>query len=49
MATTGVRRSELCGPQICDIDIDLDLDLVHVVFNYVVRGGQRVRKDTKTH
>ena len=23
--------------------------LVHVAFNYVVRGGQRVRKDTKTH
>jgi hypothetical protein len=22
---------------------------VHVAFNYVVRGGQRVRKDTKTH
>ena len=23
--------------------------LVHVAFNYVVRAGQRVRKDTKTH
>ena len=23
--------------------------LVHVAFNYVVRGGSRVRKDTKTH
>ena len=22
---------------------------MHVAFNYVVRGGQRVRKDTKTH
>jgi integrase len=22
---------------------------VHIAFNYVVRGGQRVRKDTKTH
>jgi hypothetical protein len=22
---------------------------VHVAFNYVVRGGQGVRKDTKTH
>jgi hypothetical protein len=30
-------------------DIDLDRGLVHVAFNYVVRGGQRVRKDTKTH
>jgi integrase len=44
---TGVRRGELCGLQICDID--LDLGTVHVAFNYVVRGGQRVRKDTKTH
>jgi hypothetical protein len=26
-----------------------DRGLVHVAFNYVVRGGQRVRKDTKTH
>jgi hypothetical protein len=23
--------------------------LVHIAFNYVVRGGRRVRKDTKTH
>ena len=44
---TGVRRGELCGLQICDID--LDRRVVHVAFNYVVRGGQRVRKDTKTH
>ena len=44
---TGVRRGELCGLQICDID--LDRGTVHVAFNYVVRGGQRVRKDTKTH
>ena len=44
---TGVRRGELCGLQIRDID--LDRGLVHVAFNYVVRGGQRVRKDTKTH
>ena len=43
----GVRRGELCGLQIRDID--LDRGLVHVAFNYVVRGGQRVRKDTKTH
>ena len=46
-AVTGVRRGELCGLQIRDID--LDRGLVHVAFNYVVRGGQRVRKDTKTH
>jgi integrase len=47
VVVTGVRRGELCGLQICDLD--LDRGLVHVAFNYVVRGGQRVRKDTKTH
>ena len=47
VVVTGVRRGELCGLQICDID--LDRGLVHVAFNYVVRGGQGVRKDTKTH
>ena len=47
VVVTGVRRGELCGLQIRDID--LDHGLVHVAFNYVVRGGQRVRKDTKTH
>ena len=47
VVVTGVRRGELCGLQIHDID--LDRGLVHVAFNYVVRGGQRVRKDTKTH
>ena len=47
VAVTGVRRGELCGLQIRDID--MDGGLVHVAFNYVVRGGQRVRKDTKTH
>ncbi len=47
VVVTGVRRGELCGLQICDID--LDRGLVHVAFNYVARGGQRIRKDTKTH
>ncbi len=47
VVVTGVRRGELCGLQIRDID--LDRGLLHVAFNYVVRGGQRVRKDTKTH
>ena len=47
VVVTGVRRGELCGLQIRDID--LGRGLVHVAFNYVVRGGQRVRKDTKTH
>lgn len=47
VVVTGVRRGELCGLQLRDVD--LDRGLVHVAFNYVVRGGQRVRKDTKTH
>ncbi len=47
VVVTGVRRGELCGLQLRDIN--LDRGLVHVAFNYVVRGGQRVRKDTKTH
>ena len=47
VVVTGVRRGELCGLQVRDIH--LDQGLVHVAFNYVVRGGQRVRKDTKTH
>ena len=47
VVVTGVRRGELCSLQIRDFD--LDRGLVHVAFNYVVRGGQRVRKDTKTH
>jgi integrase len=47
VVVTGVRRGELCGLQIRDID--LDRALLHIAFNYVVRGGQRIRKDTKTH
>jgi integrase len=47
VVVAGVRRGELCGLQIRDID--LDRGLMHVAFNYVVRGGRRVRKDTKTH
>jgi len=47
VVVTGVRRGELCGLQLRDID--LDRGLVHVAFNYVVRGGQHVRKDIKTH
>jgi len=48
-AITGSRRGELCAVQICDLDLDLDRGNLHIGFNYVVRGGQRVRKDTKTH
>jgi integrase len=47
VVVTGVRRGELCGLQVRNID--LDQGLIHVAFNYIVRGGQRVRKDTKTH
>lgn len=46
-AITGARRGELCAVQVCDID--LEHGLLHVAFNYVVRDGQKVRKDTKTH
>ena len=47
VVVTGVRRGELCGLQIHNVD--LDRGLVHVAFNYVVRAGQRILKDTKTH
>jgi DNA-binding transcriptional regulator YhcF (GntR family) len=43
----GSRRGELCAVQVCDLD--LDRGNLHIRFNYVVRGGQRIRKDTKTH
>ena len=46
-AITGARRGELCGLQWADID--LDAGVLHIAFGYVVRGGQHVRKDTKTH
>jgi integrase len=46
-AITGARRGELCAVQVCDLD--LGHELLHVAFNYVVKGGQKVRKDTKTH
>ena len=44
---TGQRRGELCGIQIRDVD--LDQGLIHVAFNYVVKGGKKICKDTKTH
>ena len=47
VAITGVRRGELCAVQIADVD--LSNGLVHVAFNYVVKAGQKLRKDTKTH
>jgi integrase len=46
-AITGARRGELCGLQWADID--LDAGVLHVAFSYLVRAGQKMRKDTKTH
>jgi integrase len=46
-AVTGARRGELCALRWSDID--LDGGVVHVASSYLVRGGQKVRKDTKTH
>jgi integrase len=42
-AITGARRGELCALQVRDIDPDNGV--VHIAFNYVVRGGRRLRKD----
>jgi integrase len=47
VAVTGGRRGELCALQVRDVD--LVNGVLHIAFNYVVVGGQRVRKDTKTH
>jgi len=47
VAITGVRRGELCAVQVRDLD--LEKGVLHVAFNYVVKGGKKVRKDTKTH
>ncbi len=46
-AVTGARRGELCALRWSDID--LDGGVVHVASSYLVRGGEKVRKDTKTH
>jgi DNA-binding transcriptional regulator YhcF (GntR family) len=47
VAITGARRGELCALQVGDVD--LEKGIIHIAFNYVVAGGRRVRKDTKTH
>ena len=47
VAITGARRGELCALRVGDID--LEKGVLHIAFNYVVVGGRRVRKDTKTH
>ena len=47
VAITGARRGELCALQVRDVD--LVNGVLHIAFNYVVVGGVRVRKDTKTH
>ncbi len=50
VVVTGVRRGELCGLRIRDID--LDRGLVHVAFNYVVRpapsASARTPRTTRT-
>lgn len=46
-AITGARRGELCATQLKDVD--LDHGVIHVAFNYVVKNGEKIRKDTKTH
>jgi integrase len=46
-AITGGRRGELCAIQVRDVD--LEHGLLFIASNYVVKGGQKVRKDTKTH
>jgi integrase len=47
VAITGARRGEICALQVGDID--LERGSVHIAFNHLVKNGQRVRKDTKTH
>jgi integrase len=47
VAVTGARRGELCG--LWWADLNLDLGSVHIAHNYLVRSGQRIYKDTKTH
>ena len=47
VAITGARRGEICALQVRDID--LERGNLHIAFNYLVKKGQRVRKDTKTH
>jgi len=46
-ATTGARRGELCALRWSGVDLDA-AELV-VARNLIVRGGQLVEKDTKTH
>lgn len=46
-ATTGARRGELCGLRWSGVDIEAGM--LRFVGNYIVRGGRRIEKDTKTH
>lgn len=45
--TTGARRGELCALRWPDVD--LEDGVVRIARAYVVRAGQRLVKDTKTH
>jgi integrase len=47
VAITGARRGELCALKADDVD--LEKGILHIAYNYVVVGGRRVRKGTKTH
>jgi integrase len=46
-ATTGARRGELCALRWSNVDLDAGELLI--VRNLIVRGGQLLEKDTKTH
>jgi integrase len=46
-ATTGARRGELCALRWSNVDLDASELLI--VRNLIVRGGQLLEKDTKTH
>jgi integrase len=46
-AITGARRGQLCAVQVCDID--LEHGILHIAFIYMVKNGQKIRKDTKTN
>ena len=42
-----LRDAIMCALQVCDAD--LENGVLHLAYNYVVVGGRRARRDTKTH